>query len=150
MTDVSNVFYHHTRLPDENFNPASHGGISYAFVIDQNEQAVHVGVSVCSLKDNFNKKFGRTTAEDRLKAYLNGTPVLTAKDDTGLQYPMAFSVGVQDVVSVLHVEGVLAFLRDDIVGNYFTDLRIQDVSIGALIGVITTYHTTSLLPFLEK
>ena len=100
------MFYHHTRLPDENFNPASHGGISYAFVIDQNEQAVHVGVSVCSLKDNFNKKFGRTTAEDRLKAYLNGTPVLTAKDDTGLQYPMAFSVGVQDVVSVLHVEGV--------------------------------------------
>jgi hypothetical protein len=42
------------------------GGVTYAFELNYKKQIALVGISVCSLEENFNKTIGRELAEYRL------------------------------------------------------------------------------------
>lgn len=66
-------------------------------ILPVNEHTVNVGVSVCSLKDPFNKKIGRSIAEGRARK----TPTMTNVQTITLQN------GGKLVVDTTSIEGML-------------------------------------------
>jgi hypothetical protein len=90
QTNKSEVFFGHgvAKHRDQRFTIA---------ILPVNEHTVNVGVSVCGLKDQFNKKIGRSIAEGRARK----TPTMTNVQTITLQN------GGKLIVDTTSIEGML-------------------------------------------
>lgn len=61
------IVIRHSRYIDETGGVYAKGGVTYLFELNYKNRTAKVGVAVCSLKENFNKKMGILLAEVRLK-----------------------------------------------------------------------------------
>ena len=77
------IVVRHSRYIDGFGEVCAKGGVTYLFELNYKNRTAKVGVAVCSLKENFNKKMGILLAEVRLKT----DPIVFAFDapsDVGL------------------------------------------------------------------
>ena len=62
---------HIRKLDEQNFDASTHGGITFVYNLvrgDVGELSVDISYSLCSEKDNFNRKIGRAIAVGRMNA----------------------------------------------------------------------------------
>jgi hypothetical protein len=65
VPDGYTVKYYHSRFIGLDGHPSPKGGGTTAHIIDSNGDVVSIGKSICSKKDAFNRKMGRTIALGR-------------------------------------------------------------------------------------
>jgi len=66
--DTTPIIIRYIRAFDDDYNIASNGGVTLAFVIDYKSGIAFAGVTVCSAKENFSKDLGRRLSILRLQS----------------------------------------------------------------------------------
>lgn len=80
-TNPNPIHYLHLRYQDKDGSVSNHGGITIAWREHENGKALEVAMARCNLKDNFNKKIGRSIARGNLnwdRLWITPKPVATA------------------------------------------------------------------------